>query len=67
MPIRWHQPPFLSSWKSQGSKTAVDHAHEKVDWILKNHDPYGLDTDIVKEMNSFVAGKDKEFLRGNGN
>ncbi|NPE27983.1 [trimethylamine--corrinoid protein] Co-methyltransferase [Methanococcoides sp. SA1] len=53
-------------WENQGSKTALDLAHEKVEWILENHDPCGLDGDVVKEMNLFVAGKDKEFLMENG-
>ncbi|MDY0388032.1 MAG: trimethylamine methyltransferase family protein [Methanolobus sp.] len=50
-------------WEKQGSKTAVDLAHEKVEWILENHDPCGMDRDIVKEMNNFVVRKDKEFMQ----
>ncbi|NPE27984.1 hypothetical protein HNV12_08420 [Methanococcoides sp. SA1] len=51
-------------WEHQGAKDAAQVAHEKVNWILENHDPCGLDGDIVKDLNSFVATKDKDLVRG---
>ena len=50
-------------WEKKGSKDAVQVAHEKVEWILENHDPCGLDRDVVKDLGAFVARRDKEYLR----
>ncbi len=51
------------SWERNGSKDAALAAHEKVEWILENHNPCGLDRDVVKELEAFVARQDKEFLK----
>jgi len=52
------------TWELQGAKDAATVAHEKVMSILENHDPCGLDADIVQDLNTFVAIKDNEFMRG---
>ncbi|KKG12028.1 hypothetical protein EO98_01425 [Methanosarcina sp. 2.H.T.1A.6] len=51
------------SWERNGQKDAALAAHEKVEWILENHNPCGLDRDVVKELEAFIARRDKEFLR----
>ncbi|MDD3042473.1 MAG: trimethylamine methyltransferase family protein [Methanosarcinaceae archaeon] len=50
-------------WEKKGEKDAALVAHEKVEWILENHDPCGLDRDVVKDLEAFVARRDKEFLK----
>jgi len=45
------------SWVSKGSKTLMDIAGEKADWILKNHQPEKLDRDISTKLEKIV----KEF------
>ncbi|WP_445474367.1 [trimethylamine--corrinoid protein] Co-methyltransferase [Methanococcoides methylutens] len=51
------------SWVKQGSKDAVAVAHSEVKDILKNHDPCGLDAEIVKDLRRFVKEKDLEYAK----
>ncbi|WP_440953007.1 trimethylamine methyltransferase family protein [Methanococcoides sp. FTZ1] len=51
------------SWVKQGSRDAVAVAHSEVVDILKNHDPCGLDAEIVRDLEHFVKEKDLEHSR----
>ena len=37
-------------WKKAGGKDVLEEAHEKVNQILKNHEPLPLDDDVEKEL-----------------
>ena len=39
-----------NAWESSGSKDVLDEAREKVDQILKTHQPLALENDIKKEL-----------------
>jgi trimethylamine--corrinoid protein Co-methyltransferase len=44
----------LETWKRGGQKGIIDHAAEKVDAILEDHQPVDLDAGLDKELDSFV-------------
>ena len=55
-----HFIPFVSdrqpfeAWKRSGQKGIIDHAAEKVNTILENHQPVALDAGLAKELDAFV-------------
>lgn len=48
-------------WEKAGAKELAKVAREKVQEILKTHDPKPIDRDILAEMEAFVKAKDKEY------
>jgi trimethylamine--corrinoid protein Co-methyltransferase len=49
------------TWKTQGSKNAVDHAREKAREILKTHMPEPLAADLERELAGLVAEAEKNI------
>ena len=49
------------TWKTQGSKNAVDHAREKAKEILKTHMPEPLAADLERELAGLVAEAEKNI------
>jgi trimethylamine--corrinoid protein Co-methyltransferase len=49
------------TWKTQGSKSAVDHAKEKAKEILKTHKPEPLAADIDRDLARLVAEAEKNI------
>jgi trimethylamine--corrinoid protein Co-methyltransferase len=52
----------LETWKRGGQKGIIEHAAEKVDDILKNHQPIDLDAGLDKELQAFVEIVQKRTL-----
>jgi len=52
----------LEAWKRGGQKGIIDHAAEKVNTILKNHQPVALDGRLAKELDSFVESVKKRLV-----
>ncbi|WP_445474369.1 [trimethylamine--corrinoid protein] Co-methyltransferase [Methanococcoides methylutens] len=50
-------------WVNNGAKDALEVANEKVQDILKTHNPCGLDADIVADLKALVAEKDKSYVQ----
>ena len=44
----------LEAWKEAGSKGIVDHAHEEVSRILKEHKPKELDPKLKQALDEYV-------------
>lgn len=49
-------------WRERGAKDIVQRAREKVEEILKEHEPEPLPPDVEKELDSVV----KEFMKKHG-
>ena len=49
------------TWKTSGSKSAVDHAREKAKEILKTHQPGPLPEDLKKDLKGIVAEAEKSI------
>jgi len=58
VPMLWDSDPF-ETWIREGRKDPMQVAREKVDWILKNHEPEPLEGDTSKALDRIV----KEFSR----
>jgi len=49
------------TWKTQGSKNAVDHAREKAKEILRMHMPEPLTADLERDLAGLVAEAEKNI------
>ena len=45
----------MEAWKDAGSKGIVDHAHEEVSRILKEHKPNEPDEKLTQALDEYVA------------
>jgi len=50
---------MYGDWERAGSKDIASAAHDKVVYILQNHQVKPIDADILKEMKAIVAKVDK--------
>ena len=50
---------MYGDWERAGSKDLASAAHDKVVYILQNHQVKPIDADILKEMKAIVAKVDK--------
>ena len=53
IPLVSDRQPY-ETWKKGGQKGIIDHAAEKVNAILENHQPVALDAGLAKELAAFV-------------
>lgn len=53
LPMLWDSEPF-DSWVRKGRKDPMDVAREKVDWILKHHEPVPLDRQTSRKLEAIV-------------
>lgn len=53
VPMLWDSDPF-DLWLQKGGKDPMAIAREKVDWILKNHEPVPLTPDISRNLDRIV-------------
>ena len=44
----------FEQWEAKGRKDELTLAKEKADWILKNHEPQRLDSDIAARLDQMV-------------
>ncbi len=51
------------TWKSQGSKGAVEHARDKAKEILRTHSPEPLPADLKKKLEALVSEAEKNIPR----
>ncbi len=52
---------MIGDWKSAGSKSAVDVAHEIVLDVMQNHVVKPIDDDVLEVMKEIVKKADEEF------
>jgi trimethylamine--corrinoid protein Co-methyltransferase len=52
----------LETWKRGGQKGIIDHAADKVNAILENHQPVALDAGLERELHAFVESVKKRSL-----
>jgi trimethylamine:corrinoid methyltransferase-like protein len=61
----FYQSPLFTSepfdrWEAKGRKDDLTVAKERADWILKNHNPVRLDSDISKKLDRLVKDSVKK-------
>ncbi len=51
------------NWEAEGAKDLVQRARERVDQILKEHNPQPLSDDVVRELRELSESAEKEITR----
>jgi trimethylamine--corrinoid protein Co-methyltransferase len=54
---------MYGDWERAGSKDLASAAHDKIVYIMQNHQVKPIDADILKEMKAIVAKVDKMVAR----
>lgn len=54
---------MLGEWRSNGSKNAVERAHEIVEDIMANHVVKPIPEDRLAEMEAIMAKADEDFKK----
>lgn len=53
---------MYGDWEQAGEKDILALAHEKVEYIMKNHEVEPIDSDVLKDMRAIVEDGDKAFI-----
>lgn len=54
---------MIETWIAEGSREAIDIAHEVVEDILAHHEPTPIDADVRMELDRIIKEADEKFVK----
>ena len=54
---------MIETWIAEGSREAIDIAHEVVEDILAHHEPTPIDADVRTKLDRIIKEADEKFVK----